>query len=46
MFLIIAIILVVLWLLGITVFKMTRGIIHLVLLIAVVLVVLHFVRGM
>lgn len=46
MFLIIAVILVVLWLLGITVFKMTRGIIHLVLLIAVVLVVLHFVRGM
>ena len=46
MFLVIAIILVVLWLLGVTVFKMTRGIIHLVLLIAVVLVVLHFVRGM
>ena len=46
MFLVIAIILVVLWLLGVTVLKMTRGIIHLVLLIAVVLVVLHFVRGM
>ena len=45
MFLIIACILFVLWLVGVTMFKMTKGIIHLVLLIAVIAVVVHFVRG-
>jgi hypothetical protein len=38
-------ILLVFWLLGITVFKVTKGAIHLVLLVAIVVLVLHFVRG-
>ena len=46
MFLIIACILFVLWLVGVTMFKMTKGIIHLVLLIAIIAVVVHFVSGM
>jgi hypothetical protein len=33
------------WLLGLFVFKITKGVIHLVLLIAIIAVVLHFVRG-
>ncbi len=42
---IIAAILVVLWILGFTVMHVTSGLIHLILLIALVMVVLHFVRG-
>jgi hypothetical protein len=45
MFLVIACILFVLWLLGVVAFKMTKGIIHLVLLIAIIAVIVHFVRG-
>jgi hypothetical protein len=42
---IIAILLVVLWLLGFLAFHITTAAIHLLLLIAVVMVVLHFMRG-
>ncbi|HXT16049.1 MAG TPA: lmo0937 family membrane protein [Gemmatimonadaceae bacterium] len=45
MFLVIACILFVLWLLAVVAFRMTKGIIHLVLLIAIIAVVIHFVRG-
>ncbi|MEP6729179.1 MAG: lmo0937 family membrane protein [bacterium] len=45
MLLIVACVLFVLWLLGVTAFKMTRGLIHLVLIIAIIVIVLHFVRG-
>lgn len=40
----IAIVLVVLWLLGAVAFKVTGALIHLLLIIAVVAVVLHFAR--
>jgi hypothetical protein len=42
---IIAAVLVVLWLLGFFAFHVTSAVIHVLLLIAVVMVVLHFVRG-
>lgn len=42
---IIAVVLVVLWLLGFFAFHVTSAFIHVVLLIALVLVVLHFVQG-
>ena len=42
---IIAAVLVVLWLLGFLAFHVSSALIHVLLLIAVVLVVLHFVRG-
>jgi hypothetical protein len=42
---IIAIVLVVLWALGFFAFHVTAAFIHLLLIIAVVMVVLHFVRG-
>jgi hypothetical protein len=45
MFLAIAGVLIVLWLLGVTVFKVTKGFIHLVLLIAICAIVWHFVGG-
>jgi hypothetical protein len=45
MFGIIAIVLVILWLLGFFAFHVTAAFIHLLLVIAVVLVILHFVRG-
>lgn len=45
MLLSIAIILIILWLLGILAFHVTVGFIHLVLVIAVVLIIVHFVRG-
>jgi len=45
MLLTIAIILVVLWLLGFTVFHVTTGLIHLVIVIAVILFILHFIQG-
>jgi len=38
-------VLLVVWLLGMFVFKITKGIIHLVLLAAIVAVVIYFVRG-
>ena len=38
-------ILLVCWLLGMFVFKITKGIIHLVLLLAIVAIVIHFVGG-
>lgn len=45
MLVVIGIVLIVFWLMGLFIFKMTKGIIHIVLLIAVVVIVLHFVRG-
>lgn len=42
---IIAIVLVVLWALGFLAFHVGAGLIHLLLVIALVLVVLHFLRG-
>jgi hypothetical protein len=45
MFLTLAIILFVLWLLIVVAFKVTKGIIHLVLLIAIIAIIVHFVRG-
>ena len=41
----IAIVLLVLWLLGFFAFHVTAGFIHILLIVAVVLVILHFVRG-
>ena len=38
-------ILLIFWLLGMFVFKITKGIIHVVLLLAIVAVVIHFVGG-
>ena len=38
-------ILLVLWLLGFTVFHVASGLIHLVLILAVIALVVHFVRG-
>jgi hypothetical protein len=45
MLLTIAIILVVAWLLGLVAFHVTAWFIHLVLVIAVILLILHFVTG-
>ena len=45
MFGMIALVLVVLWALGFFAFHVTAAFIHLLLIIALVLVVLHFVRG-
>jgi hypothetical protein len=42
---IIALVLVVLWLLGFFAFHITAAAIHLILVVAVILIVLHFVRG-
>jgi hypothetical protein len=44
--LIVGVILFVLWLAGVTFFKVTKGVIHLLLLIAIIAVVVHFVGGM
>jgi hypothetical protein len=41
----IAVVLLVLYLLGLFAFKVTAGLIHLVLVIAVIMFVLHFIRG-
>jgi hypothetical protein len=43
--LIVACVLFVLWLLGVVFFKAAKGFIHLLLLIAVIAVVVHFVGG-
>ena len=45
MLLIVGIILFVLWLSGVTLFKVTKGVIHLLLLIAIIVIVVHFVGG-
>ena len=45
MLLVIAIILVVLWLAGLIAFKVTAWFIHLLIVVAVIALVLHFVRG-
>ncbi|HEY2751626.1 lmo0937 family membrane protein [Phenylobacterium sp.] len=45
MLLIIAVVLVALWLLGFLAFHVTTAAIHVILLIALVLVVMHFVRA-
>jgi hypothetical protein len=42
MLLVIAAVLFVLWLMGMTVFKITKGVIHLVLFIAIILIVVRF----
>jgi len=41
----IAVILIVLWLLGFFAFHVTSGFIHIVLVVAVIMLILHFVRG-
>jgi hypothetical protein len=45
MLLILAIILLIAWLAGLVVFHVTAWFIHLVLVIAVIVVILHFIRG-
>jgi len=45
MLLILAIILLVAWLCGFLVFHVTSSLIHLIIVIAVILFILHFVRG-
>ena len=45
MLLILAIILLVAWILGFLVFHVASGLIHIVVVVAVVLFILHFVRG-
>jgi len=40
-----ALVLLVLWLLGFFAFKVTAGLIHLVLVVAVIVCVLHVIRG-
>ena len=45
MLLVIACILFIMWLAGVTFFKITKGVIHLILLIAIIAVVVHFVGG-
>jgi len=43
-FLVIACILAIVWLAAVVFFKMTKGVIHLVLVIAVIALIVHFVR--
>jgi len=45
MFGIIALVLIVLWLLGLFAFHVTAAFIHILLVIALIMVVLHFMRG-
>jgi len=45
MFLILFIVLLVLWLLGFLAFHVAGGLIHLLLIIAVISLIVHFVRG-
>jgi len=45
MLLILAIILLVAWLAGFLVFHVTTGLIHIVVVVAIILFILHFVRG-
>jgi hypothetical protein len=41
----IAVVLIVLWVLGYFAFKVTKGLIHILLVVGAVLLVLHFARG-
>lgn len=41
----IAVVLLVLWLLGFLAFHVTSGLIHIILVVALIMFVLHFVRG-
>jgi hypothetical protein len=43
--LLIAGILFALWLLGVLAFKVTKGLIHLVLIVAIIVLVMNFIRG-
>ncbi|MBV9035583.1 MAG: lmo0937 family membrane protein [Acidobacteriaceae bacterium] len=45
MFLVIFFVLLIMWLLGWTAFHVAGGLIHLLLVIAVIFLILHFVRG-
>ena len=45
MFLTLAIIVFVMWLLGFTAFHVAGGLIHLLLVVALISIVIHFVRG-
>lgn len=45
MLLTIAIILAILWLLGIIAFHITAWAIHIIIIVAIILVIVHFVRG-
>jgi Na+/H+ antiporter NhaC len=45
MFLILAIVLVVLWLMGAFVFRVMGGLVHIVLVIALIALAVHFLRG-
>jgi hypothetical protein len=45
MFLILAVVLAVLWVLGWLAFHVAGGLIHLLLIVALIAVVIHFVRG-
>jgi uncharacterized membrane protein (DUF485 family) len=45
MLLILAIILLIAWLCGFLVFHVTSGLIHIIVVVAVILFILHFVRG-
>ena len=45
MFLTLCAILFVMWILGMTAFHVTAGVIHILLVLAVISLVLHFVRG-
>ena len=45
MFAALAAVLLICWLLGLTAFHVTGGVIHLLLIVAVISLVMHFVRG-
>jgi hypothetical protein len=45
MFLIVAVVLVVLWLLGAFVFRVMGGLVHIALVVALIALVVHFLRG-
>ena len=45
MLLTIAVILVILWLLGFAAFHVAGGLIHILLVIAIIVVIVHFIRG-
>lgn len=42
---VIAAVLIILWLLGFLAFHVTSGLIHIVLVVGVIMLILHFVRG-
>jgi hypothetical protein len=45
MFALIAVVLIVLWLLGFFAFHVSAGVVHVLLIIGIVMLVLHFLRG-